>query len=163
MQILIQNRDFIKIVLSGIVGGLVLTVTMYILFGVIGFGLNFDGILLNPNFQSEKLIAVWTEIEPIPLAFSNPFLFSIGLIIFGIFHAFIYEWLSPVWPSGVKEKAFCLALLIFFLSYLFFEFFTPFNMFSEPIPLIGLELTFWAIIALSEAFTIALIRGWKPS
>jgi hypothetical protein len=160
---LIQKEDITKTILSGIIGGIVLSIVMYILFGVVGFGLNFDGVLLNPNVQSAKLIAVWTEIEPIPLAFTNPLLFSIGLILFGIIHAFIYRWLSPAWPPSVKERAFRLMLLIFFLSYSFFEFFTPFNMFGEPLPLIALELTFWAIIALCEAFAIATIFEWKST
>jgi len=160
---LIQKEDIIKTLFSGIAGGIVLTVVMYILFGLIGFGLNFNGILLNPNVQSAKLIAIWTEIEPIPLAFANPFLFSLGLILFGVIHAFIYRWLSPAWPSDIKDRAFRMGLLIFLLSYFFFEFFTPFNMFGEPLPLIVLELTFWAIIAFSEAFTIAAIFEWKSS
>lgn len=44
-----------------------------------------------------------------------------------------------------------------FLSFVFWEFFTPFNQFGEPIVLIGLELTFWVVIAISEALTIACV------
>ena len=40
---------------------------------------------------------------------------------------------------------------------MFWEFFTPFNQFGEPLPLVALELGFWAIIALAEAFVIAAI------
>lgn len=35
-----------------------------------------------------------------------------------------------------------LALLMFFLSFFFWEFFTPFNQFGEPLWLIALELLF---------------------
>jgi hypothetical protein len=41
------------------------------------------------------------------------------------------------------------------------EFFTPFNLFGEPLPLIGLELVFWATIAFAEAFVIASVFEWK--
>jgi hypothetical protein len=50
-----------------------------------------------------------------------------------------------------------MSALIFFFSFLFWEFFTPFNQFGEPLPLIGLELIFWATIAIAESFTIAAV------
>ncbi len=158
-----EKKVIKSIILAGIAGGIIMNLTIYLLFAVIGFGLNYEGILLNPNIQSEKLIAVWTEIEPLPLAISNPLVFIIGILCFGIIHAIIYHWLSISWPIGIKNRSVRLAILIFLLSYLFFEFFTPFNMFGEPLLLIGLELIFWLIIALSEAFTISLIFEWHES
>ena len=86
---------------------------------------------------------------------ANPAPIIFGLILFALGHAFIYRWLSPHWPPGAVPRTLRLAALIFFLSFLFWEFFTPFNQFGEPLPLIALELTFWAIIALTEAFAIA--------
>jgi hypothetical protein len=41
------------------------------------------------------------------------------------------------------------------------EFFTPFNLFGEPLPLIGLELVFWATIAFAEAFVMSSVFEWK--
>jgi hypothetical protein len=41
------------------------------------------------------------------------------------------------------------------MTFLFWEFFTPFNQLGEPLPLIAIELVFWATIALAEAFAIA--------
>lgn len=49
-----------------------------------------------------------------------------------------------------------MASLVFFLSFLFWEFFTPFNQFGEPLPLIGLELIFWGIIAIAESLPLIL-------
>lgn len=54
-----------------------------------------------------------------------------------------------------------MAALVFFLSFLFWEFFTPFNQFGEPVKLIGLELTFWATIAFVESFVLASVFEWK--
>jgi hypothetical protein len=78
-------------------------------------------------------------------------------IVLGIGHAFVYRWLSRAWPAGIAARAWRMALLLFFLSYLFWEFFTPLNQFGEPLPLVGIELFFWAIIALSEALVIAAV------
>jgi hypothetical protein len=78
-------------------------------------------------------------------------------MLFGIGHAFIYRWLSPAWPKGLMKRALRFAGLQFFMAFLFWEFFTPFNQFGEPLPLIALELSFWAAIAIAEALVIAAI------
>ena len=134
-----------------------LNVVMLLTFRLIGFGWNGGGILLDPSLQSPKLIAVWTHIEPLPLVVNSPAPIIIGLIFFGIGHAFIYRWLSASWPQGIAARAWRMAALIFFLSFLFWEFFTPFNQFGEPLKLILLELVFWAAIAAAEAFVIAAV------
>lgn len=152
-----------KTFLAGIAGGVALNLVILLTFRLLGFGWNGRGILLDPSLQSPKLIAVWTQIEPLPLVVSQPAPIILGLVLFGIGHAFIYQWLAPAWPSGIKARAWRMAALVFFLSFLFWEFFTPFNQFGEPIPLIGLELIFWAIIAIAEAFAIAAVFEWKTA
>lgn len=146
-----------KTLLAGLAGGTTLNLVMLLTFRLLGFGWHREGILLDPSIQSHKLIAVWTKMEPLPLVVSNPAPIIVGLFIFGIGHAFVYQWLSPAWPPGVRARAWRMAVLIFFLSFLFWEFFTPFNQFGEPLPLIALELLFWATIAITEAFAIAIV------
>ncbi|KAB2941004.1 MAG: hypothetical protein F9K14_18925 [Candidatus Methanoperedens sp.] len=153
----------LKTPLAGLAGGLALNFIMVLTFRLLGFGWNGGGILLDPSIQSHKLIAVWTQIEPLPLIVSNPAPIITGLVLFGIIHAFIYQWLAPAWPQGIKKRAWRMALLVFFLSFLFWEFFTPFNQFGEPILLICLELIFWATIAIVESFVIAIVSEWKPA
>lgn len=155
-----REPDF-KTLLAGLAGGLAMNLAMLLTFRFMGFGRNGDGILLDPAIQSKKLIDVWIRMEPIPLVVSSPAPIIMGLIIFAVGHAFIYRWLAPSWPSGIARRALRLAVLIFFLSFLFWEFFTPFNQFGEPLMLIGIELVFWAAIALSEAFAIAAVMEWK--
>jgi len=149
-----------KTLLAGFMGGMTLNLVMLLTFRLIGFGWNGGGILLNPSFQSPKLIAVWTQIEPLPLVMNSPAPIIIGLIFFGIGHAFIYKWLAASWLSGIAARAWRMAALVFFLSFFFWEFFTPFNQFGEPFQLIALELLFWAIIAIAESFVIAAVFEW---
>jgi len=40
---------------------------MLLTFRLLGFGWNGGGILLSSPIQSQKLIAVWTQLEPLPL------------------------------------------------------------------------------------------------
>ncbi len=157
-----MKNSIAKTLLAGLAGGLTLNLAMVLTFRLIGFGWHGGGILLNPSFQSRKLIAVWTQVEPLPLVVSHPMQIFLGLILFGFGHAFIYRWLAPAWPAGIKPRAWRMAGLVFFLSFLFWEFFTPFNQFGEPFLMICLELIFWVIIAIAEAFAIALVCEWKP-
>jgi hypothetical protein len=86
---------------------------------------------------------------------ANPAPIIGGLILFGIGHAFIYRWLAAAWPPGVMPRGLRFASLLFFMSFLFWEFFTPFNQFGEPLSLLALELSFWAVIAVAEGLVIA--------
>jgi hypothetical protein len=146
-----------RTVLAGVAGGFAMNVVMLLTFRFIGFGVNGDGILLNPSFQSRKLIAVWTELEPLPLVVNRPVPIILGIIAFGIAHAYLYRWLCAAWPTGIVKRGLSFALLVFVMTFVFWEFFTPFNQFGEPLPLIALELLFWALIALADGFAISAI------
>jgi hypothetical protein len=142
---------------AGLAGGVALNLAMLLTFRLLGFGWNADGILLKSAIQSPKLIAVWTEIEPLPLVVASPVPIVLGLMLFAIGHAFVYRSVAPAWPAGYMPRAWRMGLLVFFMTFLFWEFFTPFNQFGEPLPLIALELVFWAVIALADAVAIAWI------
>jgi len=77
------------------------------------------------------------------------------LFAFAFLQAIICKLLSPAWPAGIRARALRLAALRFALTFLFWEFFTPFNQVGEPLPLIAVELCFWTVVALAEAFAIA--------
>jgi hypothetical protein len=134
-----------------------MNVAMLLTFRTIGFGWDAKGILLTSPIQSPKLVAVWTTLEPLPLVVNTPAPIILGLLLFGVGHAFLYRWVSAAWPRGVRPRALRFAGIIFFMTFLFWEFFTPFNQFGEPLPLIAIELCFWAVIALAEAFAIAAV------
>lgn len=146
-----------KTLIAGISGGMAMNLAMLLTFRAIGFGWNGDGILLTSALQSPKLVAVWTKLEPLPMVVANPMPIIMGMILFGIGHAFIYRWVSVAWPAGILPRAARFAGLLFFMTFLFWEFFTPFNQFGEPLLLVALELCFWGAIALAEALVIASV------
>lgn len=152
-----------KTLLAGVAGGLSMNLVMLLTFRFIGFGVNGNGILLNPSIQSRKLIAVWTELEPLPLVVNQPVPIIVGIIAFGIVHAYLYRWLCSAWPTGIAKRGLSFALLVFVMTFVFWEFFTPFNQFGEPISLITIELSFWALIALADGFAIAAIMERRAS
>ena len=150
-----------RVVAAGLAGGLAMNLVMLLTFRLIGFGWDGDGLLLVSPMQSEKLIAVWTPLEPLPLIVTNPAPIVLGLLLFGVAHAFVYRSVAAAWPAGVIPRSLRMAGLIFLMSFLFREFFTPFNQFGEPLPLIAVELVFWALVALAEAFAIVGIIEWS--
>lgn len=145
----------IRVLLAGLAGGAALSAAMALTFGLVGFGWNGGGPLLDPALQSPKLIAVWTTLEPLPLVVDRPGRIVPLLFALGVGHAAVYRRLAPAWPAGVPARAVRFGGLVFLLSYVFWEIFTPYNQFGEPLPLILLELAFWAVIAVAEAFAIA--------
>ena len=147
----------LRMIFAGLAGGMTMNVAMLLTFRLIGFGWSGDGILLSSPIQSPKLIAVWTKLEPLPLVVVNPAPIIIGMVLFGIGHAFIYRSVSVAWPAGILPRAMRFAGLLFLMTFLFWEFFTPFNQFGEPLQLVALELLFWAAIAIAEAFVIATV------
>jgi hypothetical protein len=94
---------------------------------------------------------------------NSPAPIIIGIVVFGIIHAFLFRWISPVWPRGVINRGLRFAGLVFLMTFLFWEFFTPFNLFGEPLHLIMLELVFWACIAVADGLTISVIIEGKES
>jgi hypothetical protein len=143
-----------RIILAGLAGGAATNVAMLVMFRFLGFG---SGLLLDPRWQSLKLIAVWTQIEPLPRVVGAPLPIILGLFAFSLFHTWLYAKLSASWPHGLWPRAWRLGGLVFILSYVFFEFFTPFNLFWEPLLLVAVELAFWAVVALVEALAIVAV------
>jgi hypothetical protein len=152
-----MKRSHVRTVFAGVAAGFAMNLMMLITFRFIGFGIDADGILLDPARQSRKLIAVWTELEPLPLVVNQPFPIILGIVGFGVFHAYLYRWICSSWPKGVVKRALSFSLVVFAMTFLFWEFFTPFNQLGEPLGLIAIELVFWALIALADGFTISAI------
>ncbi len=155
MEVPVQ-RSHVSTVLAGICGGVAMNLSMAATFLLIGFGISADGILMDPAVQSGKLTAVWTKLEPLPLVTSKPAPIIVGMFLFCIILAYIYRWISPAWKPGYLRRGLSFSLILFLMTFLFWEFFTPFNLFGEPLQLIAVELGFWAVIALSTGMAIAL-------
>jgi hypothetical protein len=158
-------KCFFKMLATALVGWAAFNAAMFLTFGLIGFGVDGHGLLLNPKTQSAKLIAVWTTLEPLPLVVARPHLIVLSLYLFAFAQAVIYRLLSPAWPPGLHGRALRLAALRFLLTFLFWEFFTPFNQLGEPLSLLVLELSFWALVALAESYAIAAAAEslWKTT
>lgn len=140
-----------RALLAGVLGGIAMNAAMFLTFRLIGFGLQGEGVLLSSPLQSEKLVAVWTRLEPLPLVVERPLVIVSGLMLFAIFHAFAYREVAAALPAGFWPRCWRYALALWVSVFVFWEFFTPFNQFGEPLPLLALEVVFWLVTALAEA------------
>jgi hypothetical protein len=118
-----------------------------------------QSILSDSTVQSEKLIAVFFEIEPLPLMFTNAPLYMAIAAIIGIVHGLVFTYIEPILPRHRIKRGVAFAAILWALMALYFEFQTPFNMFHEPISLVLLELFFWAIVLLVEGVLLSSIYG----
>lgn len=119
-------------------------------------------IILTPEFgQSQKLINVWRLWEPLPRITQQPSVPMItGFFLFTLLHVLVYLRLAPVLPGrGWVTKGLSLALGIWVFQYGYFEFFTPFNQYREPLHLIAYELMLQGIMAAVEGLAIARLMG----
>ncbi|MBI4588978.1 MAG: hypothetical protein HY725_09080 [Candidatus Rokubacteria bacterium] len=115
-------------------------------------------LILTPEFgQSQKLINVWRVWEPLPRITEQPSVpMMVGFLLFTLFHVLLYLRFAPLLPgNGWVGKGLSLALGIWIFQYGYFEFFTPFNQYREPLFLIAYELVLQGIMALVEGLAIA--------
>lgn len=152
-----------RVVLAGLLGGMAMNLVMLLTFRLLGFGWHGDGILITASSQSSKLVAVWTQLAPLPLVVTTPGPIIIGILLFGVIHAYLFVWLRPALPGGILNAGLRFGGLVFVMTFLFWEFFTPFNLFGEPLHLIALELLFWACIAAADGLVLAAFLGEKAS
>lgn len=122
-------------------------------------------LILTREFgQSQKLINVWTAWEPLPrLAQMPSWPMIAGFFAFTFLHVLIYQRLAPALPGRTwRGKGVSLALGIWVFQYGYFEFFTPFNQYREPLHLIAYELLLQGIMALVEGLVVARLIGVRP-
>jgi hypothetical protein len=117
-------------------------------------------VILTPEFgQSQKLINVWKVWEPLPRITQQPSVpMIVGFFLFSLLHVLVYLRLAPVLPGkGWVGKGLSLALGIWVFQYGYFEFFTPFNQYGEPLHLIAYELVLQGVMAAVEGLAIARV------
>lgn len=119
-------------------------------------------IILTPEFgQSQKLINVWTVWEPLPRITQMPSApMLVGFLVFTLLHVLVYVRFASLLPGrSWFGKGLSLAAGIWVFQYGYFEFFTPFNQYHEPLHLIAYEMLLQGAMALVEGLVVARLIG----
>ncbi|MEQ9258663.1 MAG: hypothetical protein RIG84_06165 [Roseovarius sp.] len=116
-------------------------------------------LLFEAPHQSEKIVAVMFEMEPLPLMFTNGPLYLAIAAAIGALHGLIFLWLAPVLGTTRLARGLGFAVVTWVLLALYFEFHTPFNMFGEPPSLVAMELAFWAVVLTVHGLALSFLAG----
>jgi hypothetical protein len=152
----LENRSngatltIVRGVLAGLAGGLAWLIGLTIFFGPA------QRILADPNRQSEKFLRVFSEIEPLPRTLDVSVLIG-GLLLIGTIHGLVYAFLSSRLPGGVLRRGLTFGVIAWALMTPWFEFYLPWNVMHEPMPLVVLEGVLWLLVQLLVGVTIATV------
>jgi hypothetical protein len=142
---------------AGLAGGVAFVLGTVVTFAQLaGSRRGEQGLLFDPDTQSQKVIAVWKQLEPLPRVIETPAVILVGMVAFGIAYAFVYRSVAAAWPVGIHPRAWRLALVIW-LATVFSEFMGPFNVLHQPLSLSVVAWGFWAVSAVAEAYTLVWV------
>jgi hypothetical protein len=142
---------------AGLAGGVAFALGTFLTFAQLGGSRRGEeGLLFDPDTQSQKVIAVWKQLEPLPRVIESPAVILGGMVVFGIAYAFVYRSVAAAWPVGIHARAWRLALLVW-LATVFSEFIGPFNVLHQPLSLSVVAWGFWAVSAVAEAYTLVYV------
>lgn len=133
-------------------------VNMFVLYGLFMNPVSQEIIFSESIGQSPKLVAVWTQIEPIPQVTSLIPALIITPIIFSFFFAILYD--SIPGHSKVK-KGLTYAIILWGTIAVFFELFTPLGLFGEPLHLLAYELLLWFVAMITVSMILSSIYSPK--
>lgn len=142
----------------GAIAGAVALLAASAVSGGLFFGIG-RGILFDNPSQSDKVIAVLFEMEPLPLMFTNGLLYLAIAAAIGVFHGLVFVYIEPSLPATRVRRGIAFGAIVWALMALYFEFHVPFNMFGEPVHLVAVELLFWIVVVLVEGLVLSAIYG----
>jgi hypothetical protein len=154
-----------RTLLAGLAGGVAFVLGTVATFAQLaGSRRGEEGLLFDPDTQSEKVIAVWKQLEPLPWVIDTPVVIIGGMVAFGLAYALLYRSVAAAWPVGIPARVWRLALVIW-LAGVFSEFMGPFNVLRQPLSLSVIAWGFWAVAALLEALVIVAVleRGARAA
>jgi hypothetical protein len=131
---------------------------MFLLYGLFMNPMSQQIIFSESLGQSPKLVAVWTQIDPVPQAMSLIPALIITPVIFSFFFAVLYD--SIPGHSKIK-KGLAYAIILWGTIAVFFELFTPLGLFGEPLHLLAYELGLWFIGMIVASMVLSLIYSPK--
>jgi len=156
-----MNATWVYRALTGVVGGLTFGVVNVLTFGLFsGSRPGQTGLLFDPSTQSAKVIAVWKQIQPLPVLVTQPWIITFGLVLLGIIYAWIYASVEKAWPRKARTHVWRLTAITF-VAPVFFEMMGPFNLLHEPSHLQLIELAFWIVACFAQSLVIVMMHRRK--
>ncbi|MDX1642502.1 MAG: hypothetical protein R3220_12435 [Balneolaceae bacterium] len=151
-----NGTQLLRSLLAGLAGGVAWILSMMLFFGPA------QAILASPEYQSQKFLAIFGQIEPLPRTAVAGWILPAGLVLIAVLFALVYPVIrrafpeNPWWKKGLK---FGLISWVFMVPW--FEFYLPWNVMHEPLMLVILEMVLWMAVLLCVGLAIAGFYEWR--
>jgi len=146
-----------RVILTGVVAAVVWFAGMQIVFGPA------QGILANPEYQSQKFLTVFTQLEPLPKIAVQPFAFYLGFLFVGIAFSLGYHLVNRHMSGKKLRKGLLFGFVAWLLMIPWFEFYLPWNVMHEPVLLVFFEMILWLVVligvSLATTYSYHLLGG----
>lgn len=136
-----------RIVVTGVVAAVAWYVGMILVFGPA------QKLLANPEYQSHKFLAVFTQMEPLPRMVVQPVSFYVGFLAVGIAFSLACHIICRWIPGSSFKKGAFFGVIAWLLIIPWFEFYLPWNVMHEPLSLVLLEAGLWFIVLMIVSIT----------
>ena len=138
---------------AGLLAGLAMLLAAYATF------VPAQAVLADPELQSAKFIASFAE-EPLPRMAEMPWIFPGGFVGLGFVHALAFHLLRRGLPASWPRAGLVWGVAAWLVAYPWFEYYLPWNVMREPLPLVLLELACWLGVTLAGGLALAFVyRG----
>lgn len=135
-------------------------VHMVLLYGLFMNPISQDIIFSESVGQSPKLVAVWTNMEPVPTELSLTPALLITPAIFSVVFVVLYDSIPGI---GKTKKGISYGIILWAMIAVFFELFTPLGLFGEPLHLLAYELFLWIVGLVVTSLVLSTIYQPKEN
>lgn len=122
-----------------------------------------QNILADPARQSSKFIKNFTEYEPLPRMAADNMMVLKGLMIAGVLVALVFTFLNAKLKGHWIKRGLVFGCMHWALMTPWFEFYLPYNVMHEPLPLVLLEAVLWLGTTLTIGLFLSLVMNFRTA
>jgi len=115
-------------------------------------------LLTDAKLQSAKMIDAFTA-EPLPRIAEAPWILPVGLLVVNLCVAAAYRLVRSALAGSAWSRGAKFGLLLWLVAIPWFEFYLPFNVLHEPLPLVLLEGVCWFLTLQLVGHVVARTGG----
>ncbi len=143
----------LRYILAGLAAGFTMLAASLATFGPA------QAILADPALQSAKFLQAFAG-DPPPRAAASPLIYPLGFIGLGFVHALAFQILYRGLPRNWFAAGLSYGVAAWLIACFWFEYYLPWNVMLEPLPLVLLELACWLGVMLAGGLALAFVyRG----
>ncbi len=128
--------------------------------GIVLFFGPLQGVLANPELQSGKMLGAFTGSPP-PRASETPWILVPGLAAIGLGVALAYRLVRAAFHGSRWARGRSYGLVLWLAGIPWFEFYLPFNVLREPLPLATLEALCWLLTLQLVGHAVVFAAGTR--